>query len=891
MAESEETQMEILDMMKTLVLRVANMKEELTRLKAQEKEKAPMISENLPILNSHLITSLDQSEKSSVHNVDNGPHIKEKFCEHKTKLDKGKSLLEELGILDCDGENKRVQNKKKFDLNDYVLFPDVILPPEFEVPKFDMYDGMGCPRSHLRSYIPVLEMKGLSPEQIAKLFSLSLTGEAKKWFFTLNLRDITSLKDLVDMFLDRFSYGNVEEVIHYEQSHSTNYCVALKHKIQDLIDEDLHILHELSTYQRPLRRDAYVLKSDEDDGFIQPLAKPLSAKPTVIAHTPVPSGKLAVKGKELVFEIRESSVMTKKTSGRSKGGDQYKPASLVPSQTARRNVNMSKHITCILSTHTLEPTINRRSANYPQSFGDYDFIQSVKSDYTGDMYERRLEKLKEDVTDLIQKVDQPVAQLKLIDTLQRLGVDYHFKTEIKEALSDINMRMEDDLYTMVLQFRLLRQHGFKVSQDVFNGLLDENGKFMESLCEDIEGILSLYEASHLVFEGEMVLDEAKAFTTRHLKELKGKILDQNLKVKVEHALELPFHWSIPRLEARWYIETYVGEADMIPLLFEFAKLDYNMVQAIYQTDIKDMARWWGSLGLGNKLSFARDRLLECFLWGLGITSEPELAQSRKELTKVTQLITTIDDVYDLYGSMEELELFTDAVERWDVRAMEKLPEYMRICFLALFNTVNEMAYNTLKEQGWETTQYLIKMWAGLCKAYLVEAKWYNNGYMPALDEYLTNAWISTSGPVIVATTYFSSKSEITKEAMEYLYNYPNLIRCSSMIARLCNDLGTSTAELERGDVPKSIQCYMHETGALEATAREHIRGIISDMWKKINRDYGSCSLLPKTLKNAVLDFARIFQWYYQYGDGFEVSNNETKERFMLLLVEPISVME
>ena len=37
--------------------------------------------------------------------------------------------------------------------------------------------------------------------------------------------------------------------------------------------------------------------------------------------------------------------------------------------------------------------------------------------------------------------------------------------------------------------------------------------------------------------------------------------------------------------------------------------------------------------------------------------------------------------------------------RWDVNAMDILPEYMKICFLALYNFVNEVAFEYLKQNG------------------------------------------------------------------------------------------------------------------------------------------------------------------------------------------------
>ncbi|KAI8558348.1 hypothetical protein RHMOL_Rhmol04G0084700 [Rhododendron molle] len=74
---------------------------------------------------------------------------------------------------------------------------------------------------------------------------------------------------------------------------------------------------------------------------------------------------------------------------------------------------------------------------------------------------------------------------------------------------------------------------------------------MESLCKDTKGLLSLYEASYLSFEGENLMEEAKVFTNKHLKGIKGKIVDKDLVEHIDHALEMHLHHRMFRLEARW----------------------------------------------------------------------------------------------------------------------------------------------------------------------------------------------------------------------------------------------------------------------------------------------------------------------------------------------------
>ncbi|XP_040934269.1 terpene synthase 10 [Gossypium hirsutum] len=221
---------------------------------------------------------------------------------------------------------------------------------------------------------------------------------------------------------------------------------------------------------------------------------------------------------------------------------------------------------------------------------------------------------------------------------------------------------------------------------------------------------------------------------------------------------------MPRLEARWFIDVYEKNKGKNPIILEFAILDYNIVQSMHQDDLRYVSAWWKELGLGERLSFARDRVMENFLWSVGMIITPQDGKGRRIQTKVNALITVIDDVYDVYGALDELELFTDAVERWDINAIQKLPNYMKICYHALYNSVNEMAFDTLKEQGIDVHPFLKKV-----------AKWYYIGYTPTLQEYIDNAWISISGSVMLGHSYLATDL-IKEEGLHHIEAYyPNII--------------------------------------------------------------------------------------------------------------------
>ncbi|XP_050225769.1 terpene synthase 10-like isoform X2 [Mercurialis annua] len=365
----------------------------------------------------------------------------------------------------------------------------------------------------------------------------------------------------------------------------------------------------------------------------------------------------------------------------------------------------------------------------------------------------------------------PLDKLELIDTSQRLGLAYLFDDEIKTILQSVYEHTHIstlDLYATALQFRLFRQHGFKLSQD-------EHGNFKTCHTEDLKGLLSLFEASFLLEEGESILEVAREFATVSLKNHTQLSKDQYLSMLINQSLEIPLHWRMLRFESRWFIDVYERKHDMNPLLLQFAKLNFNIVQATHLEDLKDAARWWRSTCLGEELRFARDRIVENFLWTVGVKFEPEFEYFRRMSTKVNSLITIIDDIYDVHGTLDELQQFTDVVERWDVNAIEQLPQYMKICFLSLYNSINQIALDVLREQGFHIMPFLKKAWVDLCKCYLLEAKWYYSGYTPSLQEYIDNAWISISAPLILVHAYFLLKTPITDDALKCLNEYPDII--------------------------------------------------------------------------------------------------------------------
>ncbi|KAL4310335.1 hypothetical protein GQ457_01G005480 [Hibiscus cannabinus] len=380
---------------------------------------------------------------------------------------------------------------------------------------------------------------------------------------------------------------------------------------------------------------------------------------------------------------------------------------------------------------------NRRSANFhPSIWGDIFLSRPSKMNIDTETRQEYEEQKQEIKRMLMVPTEDPSHKLHLIATIKRLGVSYHFEKEIEDTLHHHHYNSDQSLQDTSLRFRLLRENGFNVrSAEIFNKFKDDKGKFNMSLTRDVKGLLELYEASHLNVHGEHILEEALAFTTTHLKFAEGNGIRYPLSARVSHALNRPIRKSLPRLEARHFISLYQEDHSHEKTLLKFAKLDFNLLQNLHKEELSKISRWWKDLDFESKLPFTRNRLVEGYFWILGVYFEPEYSFAREILTKVIAMASTMDDIYDVHGTFEEFQLFTDEMERF---AIYRLPTYMQFFYKALLDLYEEMEEVMIEQGKSYRVQYAKEAMKQLSQAYFVEAKWYNENYVPTIEEYMKN---------------------------------------------------------------------------------------------------------------------------------------------------------
>ncbi|CAN1811360.1 Probable terpene synthase 2 [Linum perenne] len=448
-------------------------------------------------------------------------------------------------------------------------------------------------------------------------------------------------------------------------------------------------------------------------------------------------------------------------------------------------------------------------------------------------------------------------RLHLIDVVQRLGIGYLVEPEIERLIqqeldhNQYNNMNNDDIHTVALRFRILRQHGYNAHTETFNKFKNEQGEFKKEMTGDIQGMLSLYDAGYMRTHGETILDDAINFTKPYLvSKFEEGCDDSPLAERVARALDWPLRKDTEKLQHLFFIDNYEKVTNHNRSLLMLAKLSFNVLQNLYQKELKVLTKWWVELDLASKASYGRDRLVETFFWAIGCRWEPKYSMARHILTKSLTIGTVLDDTYDVYGSFEELELLTSTIIRFvDFK---------------------------------------------LVRLYLEERKWLAKGKMPSLEEYKKVSSLSTVYQNMVCLTLCGMGDLGTKEVFEWVLADPKLVVASSDHCRLMDDIVTHELEEERGHPPSSVQIYMKQFGVTKEVAIKELYSMIEDDWRMINQEMLNSPTddvikngIPKEVRSILLGYAQVMEVLYKGFDSYTCSDTVTKDYLTALLVTPL----
>nr|AFE61356.1 copalyl diphosphate synthase [Taiwania cryptomerioides] len=510
----------------------------------------------------------------------------------------------------------------------------------------------------------------------------------------------------------------------------------------------------------------------------------------------------------------------------------------------------------------------------------------------------------------------------VVDTVQRLGIDRHFKDEIKEALDYVYSYWEErgigwarenavgDIDDTVMGLRLLRLNGYNVSSDAMKTFRDENGEFFCFMGQTQRGVtdmLNVHRGSQVAYPGEKIMEEAKLCTHRYLTSALNDVgafdkwaLKKDIQGEVEYVLRYPWHRSLPRLEARSYVEQYgandvwLGKSMYLmynvsnPKYLELAKIDYNSVQSVHQKEIQELQRWWISSGFA-KLNFTPERIVEIYFGVAATMFEPELATLRAVYTKTSIFTVILSDLYEAQGSIDEMMLFSEAVKRWDLSLVNRMPEEMKICFTGLYETVNEIAEEGRKRQGRDVLPYLRNLWEIQLASYTKEAKRVQDRYMPSFEEYMENAKVSMGLANTVLTSALFTGELLSDEVLSKLDYDSKFVQLMVSTGRLVCDTKTYQEKQERG-LPSAIQCYMKDHPEIsEKEALDHTYSLLQNSLLELNWELVNNREMPETCRRLVFNTARIMQLFYMERDGFILSHLEMQDLVRKCLFEPVVV--
>ncbi|KAL3379906.1 hypothetical protein AABB24_000521 [Solanum stoloniferum] len=177
----------------------------------------------------------------------------------------------------------------------------------------------------------------------------------------------------------------------------------------------------------------------------------------------------------------------------------------------------------------------------------------------------------------------------------------------------------------------------------------------------------------------------------------------------------------------------------------------------------------------------------------------------------------------------------------------------------------------------------------LIRAYFDEAKWYHSDYsVPTFEEYIKVSLVS-SGYMMVATISLVGIEDnlMNKYIMDWVTKEPLVVKASTVIARLMDDIAGHEFEQEKGHEPSTVECLMTQNGTSKEEVILELQKLVNDAWEDVNKQCLSPTDVLVLILVRVLNLVRVIDLLYKDGDVFTHSTTHFKDIITSILVDPI----
>ncbi|XP_066341852.1 ent-copalyl diphosphate synthase AN1, chloroplastic-like isoform X8 [Miscanthus floridulus] len=296
----------------------------------------------------------------------------------------------------------------------------------------------------------------------------------------------------------------------------------------------------------------------------------------------------------------------------------------------------------------------------------------------------------------------------VVDRLERLGISRYFQREIKQCMDYVNRHWTEDgicwardstvkdVDDTAMAFRLLRLHGYNVSPSVFKNF-EKDGEFfcfVGQSTQAVTGMHNLNRASQIAFQGEDVLHRARTFSFEFLRQREAQgmlrdkwIIAKDLAGEVQYTLDFPWYASLPRVEARTYLDQYGGKDDVwigktlyrMPLVnndtyLDLAIMDFNRCQALHQLECNELQMWYIENCL-DTFGVQPQDVLRAYFLAASCIYEPSRAAERLAWARTSMIANAISThLNGISADKKRLECFVHCLyEESDVSWLKRNP--------------------------------------------------------------------------------------------------------------------------------------------------------------------------------------------------------------------------